>query len=94
MKRYKKLIVAGAIAAAVAGGTGVAMAADGGRAGHGGTGTAEQTVSHRVAHPRGAGSEEKGLTQQRNDDGKAGLSQGGTAPSSGGTGDTYSYQAR
>jgi hypothetical protein len=92
MKQYRKLIVAGILAVALAGGAGAAMATDGG--GHGGAGKAKQTESYRVAHKKGDGPVEKGLSSVMSDDGKPGLHQEGTPPNHGGKPDTHSYRAR
>ncbi|MEO3750746.1 hypothetical protein [Streptomyces sp. B6B3] len=92
MKRHRKLIVAGVLAAALAGGAGVAMASDGG--GQGGTGDAKETESYSVPHEPGNGPEEKGLTESTTDNGEPGHTQAGTAPDHAGEPDTHSYSTR
>jgi hypothetical protein len=92
VKQYRKLIVAGVIAAALTGGVGAAMASAGG--GNDGTDKGKQTESYSVPHRKGSGPAEKSLDQSATDDGKPSLNREGTPPSHGGTPDTRSYPAR
>jgi hypothetical protein len=87
MKRHRRLIVAGVLAAALVGGAGVAMASDGG-------GNAKETESHSVPHEPGNGPEEKGLTESTTDNGEPGHTEAGTAPDHAGEPDTHSYSSR
>jgi hypothetical protein len=78
MTLRRKLIVAGLLVAAIAGPTGVAMAANGGP-----SGTSGNTKSYTV--PNGHGSGESGTSRSTSD--APGLSQGGTPGHGDGAGD-------
>lgn len=75
MNTYRKLIVAGAIAAVLTGGAGAAMAASDG-SGHHSADQGRRTASYTAPHS--SGSAEKGTSTSTKDDGKPGLSRNGT----------------
>lgn len=90
MKRYKKLILTGVIAAvAVGGGTGAAVAATGG----GDTGHAKQTEQYRTPHKHPGHPAEKGWTNAKGDEGKPSWNKDGTPPEHGGKPETHSFRA-
>jgi hypothetical protein len=71
MKLNRKLVVAGVIAAVLAGGTGAAMAVDGG--GPAAPGEGAQTLSNILPEKLGDGPVEQGLDEVTEDDGRPSL---------------------
>ncbi|WP_217171422.1 hypothetical protein [Streptomyces sp. AC512_CC834] len=88
MKKYRKLMLAGVIAVATAGGTGAAMAATDGAE------KAKVTDSYRTPHKNGDGSEERGKTSITKDDGKPSFQKDGPPPTNGEKPEFHSYRAR